>query len=138
MRRARLLPAFLLVVAACAREAPWATEPIQAIEGQVRAGKAVLVDVRPGADWAKGHLPGALTLPAATLLEPKRVKLGAVYFGRPAFVYGARGADAQKAVALLRGRGVDARPLKDGFSDLSLALGIRPGPVSSPSAGEGK
>jgi rhodanese-related sulfurtransferase len=117
------------------QEAPRATDPIQAIEGQVRAGKAVLVDVRPEADWAKGHLPGALTFrlrrSSSRGGEARRrlLKAGLRLRGR--------GADAQKAVALIRGRGADARPLKPTGSPTSPGPRIRPGPVSSPSAGEG-
>lgn len=138
MRRALLASALLLALASCAREVPWATEPIGSVLEQARAGKAVLVDVRTGADWAKGHLPGALTLPIASLEDPGRVKLSQVYFGKVVYVYGARGGEAQKAAVLMRKRGVDVRPLSDGFAGLAEAAGFRPTPPPAGVVGEGR
>ncbi|KAA0255090.1 rhodanese-like domain-containing protein [Acidobacteria bacterium ACD] len=129
MRRALLASALLLALASCAREVPWATEPIGSILERARTGKAVLVDVRPEGEWFQGHFPGALTLPLARLEDPKGVRLTQVYFGKDVFVYGARGREAQKAAVRLRRQGVDAHPLEDGYSDLAAAVGFRPPPT---------
>jgi len=35
----------------------------------VRAGRAVILDVRPAIEYAAGHIPGAVSIPLAELAE---------------------------------------------------------------------
>jgi adenylyltransferase/sulfurtransferase len=69
-----------------------------------------LVDVREHAEWAAGHLDGAVHLPLARLLaaaDPLK-DLGSM---QPFIVYCQQGVRSQTAVHFLRQRGLDARAL---------------------------
>lgn len=62
------------------------------------AGTLVVVDARPAADFSKGHLPGAVSLPASETFDPARDKN---YPDRPerlAALFGARGIGAGRRV----------------------------------------
>ncbi|MEZ4222369.1 MAG: metalloregulator ArsR/SmtB family transcription factor [Polyangiaceae bacterium] len=80
-------------------------------------GKVTLIDVRPEEEYAAGHLPGALSLPLATLAKrlgelPKR-KLVVAYCRSPYCQL------ADRAVEILRRRGFDARRLEEGIQEWS-------------------
>ncbi|MGW4796768.1 ArsR/SmtB family transcription factor [Nonomuraea sp. NPDC004297] len=82
----------------------------------------VVVDVRPAADYAAGHVPGAVSVPLEELRErlgelPKEAEIVA-YCGGPYCVL------SPEAVRLLREHGYDARPLDGGF--LSWRRGGKP------------
>ncbi|MCF6472059.1 metalloregulator ArsR/SmtB family transcription factor [Nonomuraea sp. MG754425] len=82
----------------------------------------VVVDVRPAADYAAGHVPGAVSVPLEELRErlgelPKEAQIVA-YCGGPYCVL------SPEAVRLLREHGYDARPLDGGF--LSWRRGDKP------------
>jgi rhodanese-related sulfurtransferase len=86
-------------------------EPIAPAELRRRldAGDVTLIDVRPGDEFAAGHIPGALSLPVAELADrlrelPKRKEIVA-YCRGPYCVM------AVTAVELLRQRGYRARRL---------------------------
>ena len=75
----------------------------------------MLLDVRPYAEYAAGHIAGARSVPLATLETvapklPKRREIVA-YCRGPYCVY------ADDAVRLLRGRGLNARRLDVGFPE---------------------
>ena len=79
----------------------------------VEAGEVTVVDVRPREEYDAGHIPGALSIPLAELLE----RAGELA-GVPAVVTCCRGAFcvmAHDAVRLLAGQGVEARRLEDGM-----------------------
>jgi rhodanese-related sulfurtransferase/DNA-binding transcriptional ArsR family regulator len=73
----------------------------------------VVVDVRSAADYAAGHVPGAVSVPMSGLLDrldelPKGAEIVA-YCGGPYCVV------SPEAVRVLREHGYDARPLDGGF-----------------------
>ncbi|AQZ65939.1 Transcriptional regulator, ArsR family [[Actinomadura] parvosata subsp. kistnae] len=73
----------------------------------------VVVDVRPPADYAAGHVPGAISVPMEELRDrldelPAGAEIVA-YCGGPYCVL------SPEAVRLLRAHGHDARPLDGGF-----------------------
>jgi rhodanese-related sulfurtransferase len=73
----------------------------------------LVMDVRPAADYAAGHVPGAISVPLAELRDqlddlPKQARIVA-YCGGPYCVV------SPEAVRLLRERGYDASPLDGGF-----------------------
>src|SRR5581483_12266893 len=43
---------------------PWVARPAEPVE-VASAGEAVVLDVRPFADWAAGHLPGSISVPVS-------------------------------------------------------------------------
>ena len=79
----------------------------------------VLVDVRSAAEYADGHLPGALNIPHTELRE----RLGEVPRGRTVLVYCASGFRSYLALRVLRQRGWDdVRSLSGGLATLRLEV----------------
>jgi rhodanese-related sulfurtransferase/DNA-binding transcriptional ArsR family regulator len=98
-----------------------ALEPIGRAELVERAsrGDVVILDVRPPAEFAAGHIPGALSVPldqldAALSRLPKWARIVA-YCRGPYCVL------APQAVQRLRAQGFDARRLVDGMPEWRLA-----------------
>ncbi|MGH3201971.1 MAG: rhodanese-like domain-containing protein [Streptosporangiaceae bacterium] len=86
---------------------------------RLRDGDILVLDVRPQAEYAAGHIPGAVSMPhdqlAARLAElPRSAEIIAYCRGRYCVF-------APDAVRLLRERGFSARPLKGGLPDWKLA-----------------
>ena len=82
---------------------------------RVALGQVVVLDVRPQAEYAAGHIPGAVSAPIETLPSelpplPRRAEVVA-YCRGPYCVY------ADDAVRLLQARGVRARRLDVGFPE---------------------
>jgi rhodanese-related sulfurtransferase/predicted transcriptional regulator len=79
----------------------------------------VVLDVRPAAEYAAGHLPGAVSIPLAEL----RRRLAELPADREIVAYcrGPYCAFAHEAVAVLREAGVLARRLEDGLPDWEAA-----------------
>ena len=92
-------------------------EHVSATELQERLarGDVVVLDVRPGAEYRAGHIPGARSVPLAELasLAPKlpRRRQIVAYCRGPYCVY------ADDAVRLLQARGLKARRLDVGFPE---------------------
>ncbi len=98
-----------------------ALEPVEQDELSRRmlGGQVLVLDVRPAAEYAAGHIPGALNVPhdqlAARLAElPGSTDIVAYCRGRYCVF-------APDAVRLLRERGFSARPLEGGMPDWRLA-----------------
>ncbi|MFN2538416.1 MAG: ArsR/SmtB family transcription factor [Mycobacteriales bacterium] len=86
---------------------------------RLRAGDVVVLDVRPAAEYAAGHIAGARSLPLADLTRrlkdlPKDSEIVA-YCRGPYCVY------ADDAVRVLRRRGYQARRLQAGYPEWSRA-----------------
>ena len=79
----------------------------------------VVVDVRPAAEHAAGHVPGGVSIPLAEL----RRRLGELPRDRDIVAYcrGPLCAFAHEAVALLRQQGFQARRLEDGLPEWEAA-----------------
>ena len=98
-----------------------ALEPVARDEllRRLNDGQVLVLDVRPEAEYAAGHIPGAVNVPhdqlAARLAElPERADIVAYCRGRYCIF-------APDAVRLLRARGLSARPLEGGLPDWRLA-----------------
>jgi rhodanese-related sulfurtransferase len=87
----------------------------EAAAALVADGGALIIDVRPAAEFAAGHLPGALSIP----LEELPQRIGEIPPGRPVIAYcrGRYCLSADEAVELLRGRGYDASRMEGGWPD---------------------
>ena len=81
--------------------------------------RLVVLDVRPGAEHAAGHLPGAVSIPIAEL----RRRLAELPRDREVVAYcrGPYCAFAHEAVAVLREAGFSARRLEDGLPEWEAA-----------------
>jgi rhodanese-related sulfurtransferase len=79
----------------------------------------VVLDVRPAAEYAAGHLPGAVSIPVAEL----RRRLAELPGDREIVAYcrGPYCAFAHEAVGLLRQEGFSARRLEDGLPEWQAA-----------------
>ena len=98
-----------------------ALEPVAQDEllRRLRDEDVLVLDVRPQAEYAAGHIPGAVNVPhdqlAARLAElPGSAEIVAYCRGRYCVF-------APDAVRLLRARGFSARPLEGGLPDWKLA-----------------
>jgi rhodanese-related sulfurtransferase/DNA-binding transcriptional ArsR family regulator len=101
---------------------------------RLRRGDAIVIDVRPAAEYEAGHVEGARSLPVSELTRrmdalPPDVELVA-YCRGPYCVF------ADDAARLLRRRGFEARRLEDGFPEwkragLPVAVGATPGGAGS-------
>jgi len=86
---------------------------------RLHEGQVLVLDVRPEAEYAAGHIPGAINVPhdqlAARLAElPERADIVAYCRGRYCVF-------APDAVRMLRDHGFSARPLEGGLPDWRLA-----------------
>jgi rhodanese-related sulfurtransferase/DNA-binding HxlR family transcriptional regulator len=85
------------------------------LEGRLKRGEVVVLDVRPESEYRAGHIPGAISAPLSELdsvaksLPPRQEVVA--YCRGPYCVY------ADDAVRLLRERGVKARRLDVGFPE---------------------
>ena len=114
MRRA-FLAAVLVLSASAAR-----AEDVQSVKKLVESGKAVLVDVRELREWNEGHLRDAKSLPLSALsADPARAK--DLPKDKPIYTHCVRGVRARKAAEILKGQGLDARPLDAGYVELKGA-----------------
>lgn len=101
-----------------------AMEPVSRKElaARIKAGAVAVLDVRPSAEFALGHVPGAINIPAAELKRrlaelPRGVEIVA-YCRGPYCVM------SFEAVAALRAKGFRVRRLEDGFPEWKAA-GLR-------------
>ena len=86
---------------------------------RLRRGDIVLVDVRPGEEYAAGHIAGARSIP----LDELKARLAELPADREVVAY-CRGpfcAYAHEAVRQLRAAGLDARRLEQGWPEWRLA-----------------
>ena len=86
---------------------------------RLRAGDVVVLDVRPAAEYAAGHLPGALNVPPDELDE----RLRALPADQPIVAYcrGPYCVYADEAVRALSAAGRTARRLSDGYPEWAAA-----------------
>ena len=80
---------------------------------QVKAGKVLILDVRPESEYLSGHLPGALSVPVGEL--PKRIPSLPRDRRIVAYCRGTYCLSADEAVAMLKKRGFDAVRLDGGW-----------------------
>jgi rhodanese-related sulfurtransferase/DNA-binding transcriptional ArsR family regulator len=86
---------------------------------RAQAGDLVVLDVRPDLEYAAGHLPGALNIPLAELVD--RLEELPADTEVVAYCRGAYCVMAHEAVRLLTDRGYQARRAKDGALEWRIA-----------------
>ena len=93
--------------------------PRQELLERVRDGLVTVLDVRPPEEYAAGHVPGAVNVPLSELehylkkLDPEQEIV--------AYCRGPHCVLAFDAVASLRGKGLKARRLEDGYPEWKTA-----------------
>jgi rhodanese-related sulfurtransferase/DNA-binding transcriptional ArsR family regulator len=96
-------------------------EPItrDALWARVRDGAVTVLDVRPGAEYEAGHIPGAISIPFDEL--PARLAGLPRDLDIVAYCRGPYCVMAPQGVDLLRAHGLPARRLEDGLPEWRLA-----------------
>jgi rhodanese-related sulfurtransferase len=89
------------------------------LRARLRDGDVVVLDVRPEAEYAAGHIRGAVSIPIADLMS----RLGDIPDGAEVVAYcrGPYCVYADEAVRALATRGVSAARLEDGFPEWAAA-----------------
>lgn len=91
---------------------PGRTTPAEA-DCRVRAGEAVLLDVRERPEWNAGHAPGAVHLPLSRLLAGAPLPASAE--GRPVVAVCRSGHRSRQAARILAAKGYEAVDVKGGM-----------------------
>ena len=89
------------------------------LRARLRDGDVVVLDVRPEAEYAAGHIRGAVSIPIADL----KSRLGQIPDGADVVAYcrGPYCVYADEAVRMLQRKGVTAARLEDGFPEWAAA-----------------
>ncbi len=117
----------VVVLGLCVLRAAIAAEPtkdsLSTVKERLKDKSAILVDVREQKEWDEGHLKDARLVPLSKLkVEAESDKL-TKNLSKEKIVYCHCGAGirACSAADILKKRGYDVRPLKDGYKDLLKA-----------------
>jgi|SRR6476661_8768096 len=98
-------------------------DSLDAVKDNVKAGKAVIVDVREQNEWDAGHLKSAVLVPQSKLKQESQ--LAELLKGLPKdkiiYTHCRAGGRALTCGDILKKQGYDVRPLKAGFDDLLKA-----------------
>jgi len=128
VRRVWLWSAVALVIVAMGTPAVRAEnakpDSLDTVKKNVAEKKALILDVREQSEWDEGHLKGAKLLSVTKIREgadPKATIPDAAKPGTIIYCHCRAGARAADAAAILRKKGYDARPLKEGYEALLKA-----------------
>lgn len=93
---------------------------IKEFEASVSEGSTLIVDARSAEEFAKGHLPKALNIPAEEMAR----RFAEIPAGKPPIIHCSTGTRAEMAFDILKEKGIPARYLK-----ASVAIGSDGRPV---------
>lgn len=114
--------ASLVACAALLAEEPLAhtKDSLDTVKANVKAGKAVIVDVREQDEWDEAHLKGAILIPRSKLtIEAELAKLlEKVPKDKVIYTHCKAGRRALACGEILKKHGYDVRPLKPGIQEL--------------------
>ena len=98
-------------------------DTLDTVKENLKAGKAVLVDVREQDEWNAGHLAGAIHLPTTQLENKAKIAELVKKLDKDKIIYThcKAGYRALSCGELLKQEGFDVRPLKPGYSQLIVA-----------------
>jgi phage shock protein E len=98
-------------------------DSLDAVKDNLKAGKAIMVDVREQNEWEAGHLKEAKLIPQSKLKQESQ--LAELLKGLPKdkiiYTHCRAGGRALACGDILKKQGYDVRPLKAGFDDLVKA-----------------
>lgn len=122
--------ASLLACAALVAEEPLAytKDSLDTVKANVKAGKAVIVDVREQAEWNEAHVKGAILIPKSKLTIAAEVDklLEKLPKDKVIYTHCKAGRRALACGEILKKLGYDVRPLKAGTQEL-LEAGFEKG-----------
>lgn len=95
-------------------------DSLETVKKNLKEKKAVLLDVREKKEWDEGHLEQAVLVPLSKLKEGTDPKALAKELDPKTIVYChcRAGARAITAAEILKKKGYDVRPLKQGYAEL--------------------
>lgn len=95
-------------------------ESLAAVKDNVKANKAIIVDVREQNEWDAGHLKGAVLLPMSKLNKDEQLAELLKLLPKDKIIYThcKAGGRALMCGDILKKQGYDVRPLKPGYQDL--------------------
>ena len=98
-------------------------DSLDTVKESVKAGKAVIVDVREQNEWDAGHLKGAILAPQSKLNSAADITalLKTLPKDKVIYTHCAAGRRALVCGDILKKHGFDVRPLKTGYKDLVVA-----------------
>ena len=104
--------------------ADYAKKTPDQIAADVKAGKAVILDVREQTEWEEGHLAQAKSLPLSTIQESKGKLPKDDFFpeGKKVYLHCKSGIRCLKAANLLEKQGIKTEAIKAPFDDLKKAF----------------
>ena len=112
----------------CAASISWAAEEhtkdtVEQVKENVKAKKAIILDVREQNEWDAGHLKGAVLLPSSKLKEGADLKELTKSLDKKQIIYThcKAGGRALRCAEALKKEGFDVRALKLGYEDLLKA-----------------
>jgi phage shock protein E len=102
------------------------------VKENVKAKKAIILDVREQNEWDAGHLKGAILLPSSKLKEGADVRELTKHLDKKQIIYThcKAGGRALRCAEALKKEGFDVRALKLGYEDL-LKAGFEKAPGSN-------
>jgi phage shock protein E len=130
--------AAILGTAAARPGVEFTKDSLEVVKKNVKANKAVLVDVRGPEEWNDGHIEGSIFVPVHSLrkhsLDPK--KLGKTLPKKKIlYTFCVVGMRAKTAAAILEKQGYAVRALKPGYEEL-IEAGFRKGKKTEAKEGE--
>ncbi|MBD3674236.1 MAG: rhodanese-like domain-containing protein [Planctomycetaceae bacterium] len=123
MRHLLLIPAILCLLLTTASAADHTDDTPEVVKKNLKADKAVLVDVREVEEWDEGHLEAATLWQLSDINDGPTMEDLKKRFGDKNIVYlhCRSGGRALFAAEKLKDKGYDIRPLKPGYADLLKA-----------------
>jgi len=96
------------------------TDSLDTVKENVKAGKAVLIDVREQKEWDAGHLKAARLIPQSKLKAEDSLAdlLKTLPKDKVIYTHCRAGTRALNCGEILKKHGFDVRPLKAGYKDL--------------------
>lgn len=113
-----------------AQDAPTHTkDSLATVKENIKAGKAVVVDVREQTEWDAGHLKGAILIPQSKLKVESELAalLKTLPKDKVIYTHCRGGGRALACGEILKKQGYDVRPLKSGYEAL-LEAGFEKSP----------
>lgn len=104
--------------------ADYAKKTPDQIAAEVKAGKAVILDVREQTEWEEGHIAQAKSLPLSTIQESKgKLDKGDLFpEGKKVYLHCKAGIRCLKAANLLEKQGIKTEAIKAPLDDLKKAF----------------
>jgi phage shock protein E len=114
---------FGLIRLAMGQDLTHTKDSLDTVKENVKAGKALIVDVREQREWDAGHLKDAVLLPQSKLNDDSQLAalLKKLPKDKVIYTHCRAGGRALMCGDILKKEGYDVRPLRAGFEDLVTA-----------------